>query len=144
GGYYTAARERGTGPGREADFLTAPEGHPIFGWAIARQLEEVWQRLDRPSRFVIREHGAGSGALALGILDGLRRSGSSLFDAVRYQAIEVSETALGALSARLEAAALSSGLEPADERAAPGAILANELLDAMPVHRVEGAPISDS
>jgi SAM-dependent MidA family methyltransferase len=141
-GYYTAQPTSGlaTGPGREADFLTAPEGHPIFGWAVARQLEEVWARLDRPARFVVREHGAGSGSLAHGILDGLRRSGSELFDAVRYQAFEVSPLRLSMLRDRLEAAGLASHLEPADERTAAGAILANELLDALPVHRVEGAP----
>ncbi|MEO8274006.1 MAG: SAM-dependent methyltransferase, partial [Chloroflexota bacterium] len=74
-GYYTTGA---TGPGRHGDFLTAPEGHPIFGWAVARHLEALWAALDRPARFVVREHGAGSGALAAGILDGLRRSGSPL------------------------------------------------------------------
>jgi SAM-dependent MidA family methyltransferase len=140
-GYYSAARDADAadrGPGRTGDFLTAPEGHPIFGWTIARLLENVWQRLDRPARFVVREHGAGTGAQALGILDGLRRSNSPLFDAIRYQAIEVSGSRLEELRARLEATGLASHLEPADDSRAPGAILANELLDALPVHRVEG------
>ena len=44
------------GPGRTGDFLTAPESHPIFGWAIARQLEEVWERLGRPG--ALRRPGA--------------------------------------------------------------------------------------
>jgi SAM-dependent MidA family methyltransferase len=140
-GYYSAARagdaaERG--PGRTGDFLTAPEGHPIFGWTIACMLEDAWQRLDRPDRFVVREHGAGSGGLAFGILDGLRRSGSSLLEAIRYQAIEVSGSRLDELRGRLEATGLASYLDPADEARSPGAILANELLDALPVHRVEG------
>lgn len=135
-GYYAAG---GRGPGRAGDFLTAPEGHPIFGWTIARELEEVWRRLGEPARFVIREHGAGSGALAHGILDGLRRSQSPLLAAIRYQAIEVSPTRLDPLRARLEAAGLASYFEPADTSPAPGAILANELLDALPVHRVEGS-----
>jgi SAM-dependent MidA family methyltransferase len=141
-GYYSAARDGDAadrGPGREGDFLTAPEGHPIFGWTIARQLEDVWQRLDQPDRFVVREHGAGSGALAFGILDGLRRSASPLLDPVRYQAIEVAGSRLDALHARLDAAGLGASLEPADDRPAAGAIIANELLDALPVHRVEGS-----
>jgi SAM-dependent MidA family methyltransferase len=144
-GYYTAQPRPGlaTGPGRVADFLTAPEGHAIFGWAVARQLTEVWARLDRPARFVIREHGAGSGALAHGILDGLRRSGSDLFGAIRYQAVEVSPIRLSMLRDRLEEAGLASHLEPADERTFAGAILANELFDALPVHRVEGAPADE-
>src|SRR5215218_3720764 len=55
-GYYAASQER---PTRAGDFLTAPELHPIFGWTIARQLDEMWHRLDRPARFVLREYGAG-------------------------------------------------------------------------------------
>jgi SAM-dependent MidA family methyltransferase len=138
-GYYTSTgTERSLGPGRRGDFLTAPESHPIFGWAVARHLESVWDAVDRPARFVIREHGAGSGALAVGILDGLRRSGSPLLQAVRYQAIDVAPSRLTALTDRLAGADLERHLEPADDRPAPGAILANELLDALPVHRVEG------
>jgi SAM-dependent MidA family methyltransferase len=128
------------GPGRSGDFLTAPEGHPIFGWAIARQLEEVWDRLGRPDRFVVREHGAGSGALAVGILDGLRRSSSPLLDSIRYQPVELSPASTAAIGARVESAGLSTFLEPQDSSSAPGVVIANELLDALPVHRVEGSP----
>ena len=32
----------------------------------------MWQRLGRPERFVVREYGAGTGALFLTMLDGLR------------------------------------------------------------------------
>jgi len=143
-GYYTAESDDATaGPGRERDFLTAPEGHPIFGWAIARHLEEVWDRLDRPGRFVIREHGAGSGALSAGILGGLRRSGSPLNEFIAYQAIEVSPPAMARFNARLEAAGLATHLEPPDDGAAAGVVLANELLDALPVHRIEGAAPDD-
>jgi SAM-dependent MidA family methyltransferase len=136
-GYYAAGP---TGPGRHGDFLTAPEGHPIFGWALARHLESAWEAVDRPERFVVREHGAGSGALAAGILDGLRRSGSRLLEAIAYQAVDVAPARLDALARRLTAAGLARFLEPPDDRRAPGAILANELLDALPVHRVEGGP----
>ena len=143
-GYYTTRSEAATGgPGRERDFLTAPEGHPIFGWAIARHIENVWARLDRPARFVIREHGAGSGALAAGILDGLRRSASPLLEAVAYQATEVSPAAIARFNARLEAAGLATHIEPPDDRPAAGVVLANELLDAFPVHRIEGAAPDD-
>ena len=135
-GYYESEV---AGPGRIGDFLTAPESHPIFGWAIARQLEEVWGRLGRPGRFVVREHGAGTGALAAGILDGLRRSGSDLLTAIRYQAIDVARPRLEAFTTRLREAGFEANLEPPDGQPATGAVLANELLDALPVHLVEGA-----
>ena len=134
-GYY----ETSVGPGRTGDFLTAPESHPIFGWTLARQLEDVWLRLGRPSRFVVREHGAGTGALAAGILDGLRRSGSDLLAAIRYQAIDVARPRLDVFTSRVDAAGFAAQLEPPDARPASGVVLANELLDALPVHRVEGS-----
>jgi SAM-dependent MidA family methyltransferase len=139
-GYYTADRagEVPAGPGREGDFLTAPEGHPIFGWAVARHLESVWLALDRPTRFAVREHGAGTGALAAAILDGLRRSGSALLAAIRYQPIDASPGRLAGLRSRLAALGLAEHLEDDSDRPEAGAVLANELLDALPVHLVEG------
>ena len=139
-GYYTRADDGGAGPGRAGDFLTAPEGHPIFGWSIARFLEAAWDAIGRPRRFVIREHGAGTGALAAGILDGLRRSGSALLGAVEYQAVDAAPARMDALEARLTSAGLAGHLRAADATPAPGAVIANELLDALPVHRVEGGP----
>jgi SAM-dependent MidA family methyltransferase len=137
-GYYASGPGGTTGPGRAGDFLTAPEGHPIFGWSIARYLQSVWAAIDRPARFVVREHGAGSGALAAGILDGLRRSGAPLLDAIEYQAADIAPARLDALATRLASNGLDHHLAPLDDRPAPGAILGNELLDALPVHRVEG------
>ena len=75
GGYYRAEAAR---PGREGDFLTAPETHPIFGAALARGWPRSGTGLDRPDPFVLREYGAGTGTLALAILDGLERDGSPL------------------------------------------------------------------
>jgi SAM-dependent MidA family methyltransferase len=112
-GYYRSATPR---PGRAGDFLTAPETHPIFGRAIARQLDEVWRLLDRPDPFVVREYGAGTGALAAAILDGPAADGSGLRDVLRYEAIEVDD-------------------QPSEEPIV-GCVLANEVLDALPVHRV--------
>lgn len=137
-GYY--ARGGSSGPGRTGDFLTAPEGDPIFGWALSRRLERVWDALDRPARFVVREHGAGRGALAVAILDGLRRSASPLLEAIRYQGIERSTAASEALESAVAAAGLGRHLEPPNERPEIGVVLANELLDALPVHRIEGLP----
>jgi SAM-dependent MidA family methyltransferase len=143
-GYYTQSLEADAGeprgPGREGDFLTAPEGHPIFGWAIGREVEAVWDRLGRPSPFFLREHGAGTGTLALAILDGLRRSGSALLAAIRYQPVERSRQRLDRLRARFDHANLGTYVLVGEPPPGPGVVIANEMLDALPVHRVEGAP----
>ncbi len=136
-GYYRQTSDRPTDAG---DFLTAPETHPIFGWTIARRIETMWAELDRPRPFSLIEYGAGSGTLALSILEGFRRHGSiDLLDDVRYQPIESSPNRLTDLSRRFDEAGLAGvldfGAEPPAMLAA-GVVLANEFLDALPVHRV--------
>jgi len=133
-GYYRSADAR---PGREGDFLTAPETHPIFGRLVARQLDEIWRLLGEPHPFVVREHGAGAGALADAILNGLVADSSRLLTAIRYQPVEVDDRRVEALTARVG----SSGFAGVVDRPAGGivgVVVANEVLDALPVHRVEG------
>jgi SAM-dependent MidA family methyltransferase len=132
-GYYRSSAPR---PGREGDFLTAPESHPIFGWALARQLDELWRLMDRPPRFVLREHGAGTGKLAVATLDGLRREGSALLSAIAWQPVEIEPERDVALRATLESSGFAANLAMPDERPFTGVVLANEVLDALPVHRV--------
>ena len=132
-GYYRGAVAR---PGRGGDFLTAPEAHPIFGRAIARFADDLWRALDRPARFTIREHGAGSGALAEALLAGLDAEGSGALEALRYRVVEVEPERISALRARFEAAGRAGVLESDDDRAINGLILANEVLDALPTQRV--------
>lgn len=138
-GYYRAAADRPTDAG---DFLTAPETHAIFGWTLARRIESMWAELGRPRPFHLVEYGAGSGTLALSILDGFGRHGSAeLLDAVRYEPVESNPNRLADLRERFERAGFAGCLAAAGSptmRSAPvdGVILANEFLDAMPVHRV--------
>jgi len=116
-GYYATSDKR---PTRDGDFLTAPELHPIFGWTVARQLDEMWQRLDRPDEFVLREYGAGRGALATTIKAELERMESGLTAALDYEAFDIQ----------------TGRLSPGTATSFVGCVLANEFLDALPVHRV--------
>ena len=142
GGYYRAGSPR---PGREGDFVTAPELHPIFGRTLSTAVEEIWRRLGEPAPFVLREIGAGTGALAVAILDGLAERGSPLLDAIVYEPVEVDARRLDAIAARLEAADHGDRHRPPTRDAIVGIILANEVLDALPVHRVRrrGAAIRE-
>lgn len=135
-GYYTSSSAR---PGRAGDFLTAPEAHPVFGWTLARSVARAWDAMDRPDPFALVEYGAGAGALGTAILDGLRRDRSPLFDAIRYRPVEISAARRAELRARLDEAGLADRLVPeTTERSSPetGFVVANEFLDALPVHRV--------
>jgi SAM-dependent MidA family methyltransferase len=129
-GYYRGAVAR---PGRAGDFLTAPEAHPIFGRAIARLAIDVWTALDRAAEFTIREHGAGSGALAAGLVEGVRAESPELASSLGYRAVEVEPRRLKELGQRL-----GGFVEPEDGSPISGLVIANEVLDALPTHRVIG------
>jgi SAM-dependent MidA family methyltransferase len=134
GGYYRGPVAR---PGRAGDFLTAPELHPIFGASLAVALEDIWIHLGEPARFTVREFGAGTGTLALAILEALARVGSPLRGSLRYEAIDVDPRRLDALATRLTAAGHGDVLGPADAGSSiEGVVLGNEVLDALAVHRV--------
>jgi SAM-dependent MidA family methyltransferase len=135
GGYYRSVDAR---PGRGGDFLTAPETHPIFGAVLARCVAEVWGRLGRTDGFVLREYGAGTGTLALAILDGMAGEAPEFASAIRYEPIEIEPRRLETIAARLEEAGHGGVLVEPAERSEPivGVVLANEVLDALPTHRV--------
>ena len=135
GGYYRAEAAR---PGRDGDFLTAPETHPIFGAILARGVTEVWERLGRPEPFVLREYGAGTGTLALSILAGLERDRSPLAGHLTYEPIEIEPRRIAVIETRLAAAGHPATIPASGATVRPvhGMILANEVLDALPTHRV--------
>jgi SAM-dependent MidA family methyltransferase len=133
-GYYATTVTR---PTRAGDFLTAPELHPIFGRTVARQVDEMWRRLGRPNDFVVREYGAGSGALFLSVLDGLVRMESPLAAIVRYDPIDFArQRAL--IQDELAAAGREQQLVHIadDHKLSNAVVIGNEYLDALPVQRV--------
>ena len=127
-GYYTAGARK---LGREGDFITAPEMTPLYGQTLARQAAQVLESgLDQ-----ILEIGAGSGALAAALLAELERMERLPRN---YYILEVSpdlrERERDLLAARvphlLERVIWLNRLPTLY----PGLIIANEVLDAMPVH----------
>jgi SAM-dependent MidA family methyltransferase len=126
-GYYAGGSRKF---GAEGDFVTAPELTPLFGFALARQVAQV---LQASAPFVL-EAGAGSGRLAADLLRGLDSLGAL---PERYLILELS----GELRARQretiarEAPAFVDRVEWLDAmpETFSGCIVANELLDAMPV-----------
>ncbi|MBI5891944.1 MAG: SAM-dependent methyltransferase [Nitrosomonadales bacterium] len=127
-GYYTAgAHKFGAG----GDFVTAPELSSLFGRTMARQLVEIMQA----SAPHILELGAGSGKLALDILSELERLGE-LPDS--YTILEVSadlrERQQALINSELpQLASRVTWLDALPENIS-GAVIGNEVLDALPVH----------
>ncbi|MDE2837332.1 MAG: SAM-dependent methyltransferase [Chloroflexota bacterium] len=125
GGYY--ASRRSFGP--LGDFYTAPLAHPVFGALVARQLLTLWRALGSPAPFNVMEAGAGDGTLALDVVAQASELGRSFADALAYTAVDLREP-----PAEYPGHWVRSGGVPAP--GGSGVVLANELLDAMPVHRV--------
>jgi SAM-dependent MidA family methyltransferase len=118
-GYYAAgARKFGAG----GDFVTAPELTPLFGRALARQVGQLL----RPGEAVL-EFGAGSGALAEQVSGELERLGHR----ADYLILETSAELRARQRERLGERARWLERLPEGFR---GVMIANEVLDAMPVH----------
>ena len=141
-GYY---RQTTHPAGRPHGYLTSPAVHPLFGALLARQIEEVWRRLDAPESFVVVEAGCGSGLLARDFCAWVQQSGQRKFArALRYVAQDRASS-FDLLRLRVPSPILGEGEGegPAPVRAAglplspfTGCILANELWDNLPVHRL--------
>lgn len=139
-GYYVAGC---TKLGAAGDFTTAPELSPLFGRCLARQCAEVLENLDGGD---LLEFGAGSGVLACEVLAGLQRleqlprrylilePSPDLADRQRRLLQERQPELVGRVEWLREA--------PSSVR---GVVLANEVIDAMPVRRFQldeqGAPL---
>lgn len=117
-GYYASTDRR---PTRSGDFLTAPELHPFFGRCIGRFLTGLWQGAGAARPFRIREYGAGRGTLRDTALGGLTADQSALAQAIEWQSLDLP----------------GRGDDPSP-LARCEVVLANEYLDALPVHRVIG------
>jgi SAM-dependent MidA family methyltransferase len=156
-GFYQA----GGRAGRSGDFVTSPELGSLFAAAMAHTLDACWEELGRPDPFVVVEAAAGTGTLARDILSAHPACGPAL----RYVLVEQSAPLRAAqathLPIELPALVLGPVASPAtdgdddDARSQPGigplvtaladlpavpvvgVVLANELLDNLPVDLLE-------
>lgn len=130
-GYYSSRKDK---LGAAGDFVTAPEISALFAHCIARQAIEV---MDALGEIDILEFGAGSGVFAKDLLLELEKSKKL---PKNYFILEVSADLRARQQQLLETMCphlLSRvvWLEQFPEKKIRGMIFANEVLDAMPVHR---------
>lgn len=129
-GYYVTGHPK---LGAAGDFVTAPEMGGLFGQCLARQCAEV---LDRLGGGDILEFGAGGGALAAQMLESLQDLGRlPAYYCFLELSPELRERQRRTVAERCPAlVSRCRWLEhlPADFQ---GAVIANEVLDAMPVER---------
>jgi SAM-dependent MidA family methyltransferase len=152
-GYYMRpdAASEGLGPqssqgpmesriGWSGDFYTSPDVHPVLARALARQIRQVDELLGRPDPFTLIEMGPGKGILARDFLADCGEGSDSFGRRLRYVLIERSPAMRAAqrthLAAWQDRVRWVDGLEELGCGGLTGAVLSNELVDALPVHRV--------
>jgi SAM-dependent MidA family methyltransferase len=155
-GYYARAAQRS---GRAGDFFTSVDGGALFGELLEVQIAEMAELLSpiappdaapgtpNPDgrrggntaghAFDLVEAGCGNGRLSTDILNAARERDPVLYDRTRLHLVEVSADARAAQRATLgrgaDRLATSAAVLPSSFE---GVLIANELLDAMPVHQV--------
>jgi SAM-dependent MidA family methyltransferase len=128
-GFYATGGRAGR---RGGDFITSPEVGPLFGEVVARALRGWWEDAGRPATWTVAEAGAGRGALAAAVL----RAEAMVDVPLRYVCVERSATLRGGIAGDLPGQV--GRVEVVEEL--PGdadVIVANELLDNLPVRIVE-------
>lgn len=144
-GYYMRHPDDGSPRiGWSGDFYTSADVHPILGQAVAKQARQIDCLLGSPDPVTIVEMGPGKGLLAKHILSACQRDPGSFPHRLRYILIERSPTMRAwqrrHLSSFVNQPNLLTWADSLDElgpESVTGLVLSNELIDALPVHRVQ-------
>lgn len=130
------------------DFYTAPELSPILAKTLVRQILAIDDRLGHPAQFTFMEIGAGNGTFAFDFIQECRTITSDFFHRLSYQIVERSPHLQSRQAAKLSEVggdwgeshlSWKSSIEEVDSDSVTGVVFSNELVDALPVHRVRMA-----
>jgi NADH dehydrogenase [ubiquinone] 1 alpha subcomplex assembly factor 7 len=136
-GYYLTRDPLGAG----GDFITAPEISQMFGELIGLWLAAVWRQMGAPENVRLIELGPGRGTL---MLDALRaaRVVKGFREAVVLHLVEISPALQKLQQQRLDALDVPILWHPTldDVPGGPSLIVANEFIDALPIHQAVKQP----
>ena len=144
-GYYMTAGPR---IGREGDYYTSLDVHPIFAELVGRQIAQAAEAIVPSGEFTIVEMGAGKGLLAQHLLNAYRRAKPDFLARLRYLLVERSPAMVETQKQRLRELTGAGGriawvpdLDAVSADSITGLFLSNELVDAFPVHRLVKRPL---
>ncbi len=130
-GYYASGVGR---LGKAGDFFTASDVGSAFAECLASQVVEMDARLGRPERFDLLEFGAGRGLLARDVLDSIQDLDPRLAERLGCALVDASPAMREEAARRVPEARI---VAPDDVGSGhTGCIVAVELFDALPVHRL--------
>jgi SAM-dependent MidA family methyltransferase len=131
-GYYIARDPFGA----DGDFITAPEVSQMFGELIGVWMAAVWRQMGAPDNVRIVELGPGRGTLLADALRATKVVGG-FHDAIVLHLIEISPRLQEMQQQRLQIFDLQTAWHTTltDVPGGPCIIIANEFIDALPVHQ---------
>jgi len=149
-GYYMTQAVEAERPstdriGWSGDFFTAPELSPILAKTLVRQVLDIDAQLGHPAPFTFMEMGGGNGTFAIDFLQECRTIAPDFFNRLSYRIVERSPYLQSRQAARLrekvgnwveQHLTWRSSLEEVASDSLTGAVFSNELVDALPVHRL--------
>ncbi len=131
-GYYTAQNA----PGRNADFFTSVSVGSCFGELLAHYIHQAWKEAGTPAIFTVLEQGGHIGVLAADVIASIYANFPAFSKSFRLLAVERSAQAM--TDPRLAEYSCWSRVPDLKDISEESVDLffANELIDALPVHRV--------
>ncbi len=131
-GYYLTRESIGA----TGDFITAPEISQMFGELIGLWMAAVWQQMGAPENVRVVELGPGRGTLMMDALRAAKTVGNFHATIVAHM-VEISPRLRDMQEQRLEDTGVPILWHTAlaDVPAGPTFIVANEFIDALPVHQ---------
>jgi NADH dehydrogenase [ubiquinone] 1 alpha subcomplex assembly factor 7 len=131
-GYYINRDPLGAG----GDFITAPEVSQMFGELVGLWLAAVWRQMGAPENVRLIELGPGRATM---LIDAIRAAKTvpGFHSAIVLHLVEISPALRKVQERRLEPLSLPMLWHPTLEDVPPGPslIVANEFIDALPVHQ---------
>ncbi|TXK77131.1 class I SAM-dependent methyltransferase [Paenibacillus sp. N3.4] len=141
-GYYRNANPK---IGKKGDFYTSSSIGTVMGEMVAaficKEINAQISSADEKGPVHIVEWGGGNGSLALHLIDEIQRSAPEVYERLIYTIIESSSYHRNQQQAKLEGHVdrirfLNDTMWFAEQAVEQIYVLANELLDAFPVHRI--------
>ena len=135
-GYYNTARLK---IGAAGDYYTSSNVHPAFGAVLARAFAELWNELAGERPLTLVEMGVGTGQLAFDVMTAMCDEHDFVFDDLKYVIIQSSPAMRARQQERLtdfSELICWQTLERIERNPIAGIFFSNELVDAMPVHRI--------
>ena len=142
-GYYGSGKAN---LGSRGDFVTSPSLSDDFAFLLSKQIEEwliqIKSKLSLNEKLSVLEFGAGDGSLLNGLIKYFMINNKKVLKDVCFIIIEPNKGMIKKQQKKLEKYLsfgfdiLWKGLEDLEDRSINGVILANEVLDALPVERI--------